>query len=552
MPPNQGSWQPEVGWGALDLTQALANRGNYELASVKEGSARFFRANSSTGSKATLAWELRGTWDGYPANGVFPVIYTVSDLDLSQYRADDLSAVPLPADPGHGGGPDAGDSNDNVEQVRTPSGGGQMIYKVSSESTVEALDSEPFAIAATEPLTPLVNPEVEPFSSTTSASGPVNCSTEVTITTTLRNKSGDLDAERATVSLGLSAGTELVSGGATQSVAGGTLTTNATSPQVSWIVRATSNGSKTVTIEGSGSTMGETFRDSEQTSFTANCTPPNTSIVAGPEGATNDTTPSFSFSATEPADYECSLDRGAFSPCSSDYTAPALAEGSHVLSVRATDQLGNTDSSPASRSFTVDTTPPETSFTTTPDDPTRDKTPTFSFSASEPGSSFRCALDGDPFSACEPTTTFGPFRQTTKKLRVRAIDPAGNADPSPASRTFTIDRKVLDADLTAKKKQRQKGKKIKVKLKASAQERVTVRAKGMVKLPGRDARLEPTTKKFGAGKAKVLRLLLKRKRDRSRVLKALAHGEKVRANPSARFTDQAGNRTSERRVVRLK
>ena len=31
----QTSWRPEVGWGELDLTSALAQRGNYLLGSVR-------------------------------------------------------------------------------------------------------------------------------------------------------------------------------------------------------------------------------------------------------------------------------------------------------------------------------------------------------------------------------------------------------------------------------------------------------------------------------------------------------------------------------------
>lgn len=50
----------------------------------------------------------------------------------------------------------------------------------------------------------------------------------------------------------------------------------------------------------------------------------------------------------------------------------------------------------------------------------------------------------------------------------------------------------------------------------------------------------------------MLRLKLKRTKDRRRVLKAIRAKQKVRANPSARFTDRAGNRVTERRVVRLR
>jgi hypothetical protein len=59
----------------------------------------------------------------------------------------------------------------------------------------------------------------------------------------------------------------------------------------------------------------------------------------------------------EGSSFEC--DEGAgFSACTSPRTTGALADGPHDFLVRATDPVGNVDPTPASRSFTVDTTPP--------------------------------------------------------------------------------------------------------------------------------------------------------------------------------------------------
>jgi Bacterial Ig domain len=83
---------------------------------------------------------------------------------------------------------------------------------------------------------------------------------------------------------------------------------------------------------------------------------PETTIDAGPAGATGDTTPTFEFSASETgSSFECSVDGGAFAPCSSPYTTPLLADGAHTFAVRAIDAAGNSDQSPAARSFTVST-----------------------------------------------------------------------------------------------------------------------------------------------------------------------------------------------------
>jgi hypothetical protein len=88
----------------------------------------------------------------------------------------------------------------------------------------------------------------------------------------------------------------------------------------------------------------------------ADTTPPETSITDGPSGATRDSTPTFSFSSSEPeSTFECSLDGGAFAPCAAPLTLAPLADGEHRLDVRARDNVGNVDPSPAGRVFGVDT-----------------------------------------------------------------------------------------------------------------------------------------------------------------------------------------------------
>jgi hypothetical protein len=83
-------------------------------------------------------------------------------------------------------------------------------------------------------------------------------------------------------------------------------------------------------------------------------TPPETTITSGPAAVSADPTPSFAFSASEPgATFECRLDALAFSRCSSPTVTPPLADGAHVLAVRATDAAGNTDPTPATYAFTI-------------------------------------------------------------------------------------------------------------------------------------------------------------------------------------------------------
>ena len=548
-PGGQGSWQPEVGWGVLDLEAALADRGNYELGSVEEGSARFFRANSATGSKTTLAWELRGTWPNYPANGSQPIEFTTSNLDLRQYRADTLLEAAPPADPGHGGGPDAVDPNDTVEQVRSP-GGGQMIYKVSSESTVEGLDAEPFAIASTEALTPLVNPEVEPFGSTVKASGPVSCSSEIGITTNLRNQSPDLDAAEARVTLQLPRGVELVAGDQSRSVADGTLGADTGSSAASWTVRASTDGMKTLSIVGSGAAMGETFISVEKVRLDADCSPPSTSIDSGPSGPTNARSPTFEFSADEPASFSCSIDGGAFSQCDAPLTLRGLGEGPHNLAVRATDAAGNPGGI-ASRDFIVDRTPPVTRLSSGPRGATREVRPSFSFTSPDAAGA-HCALDDTEFAPCRSPVLVGPLADGPHVFRVRSIDAAGNLEPDPAARRFEVDTELSGARVRFDRRQRPPRRKPKVKLRAGAAEAVLARASGKARLPGRDARLAAASGNAAPAKLARLKLKPKSRRDTKRIRKRLARRGRVNARIKVRLTDRLGNRERKRFRIRLK
>ena len=81
---------------------------------------------------------------------------------------------------------------------------------------------------------------------------------------------------------------------------------------------------------------------------------------------------------------------------------------------------------------------PVTTITGGPSAATNDPTPTFSFSSSEAGSSFRCRLDSGAYSACSSPKTTAHLTDGSHTFYVRARDSAGNVDPTPAVRTFTL------------------------------------------------------------------------------------------------------------------
>ena len=413
-------------------------------------------------------------------------------------------------------------------------------------------------------------------------------------------------------------------------------------------------------------------------SFTVD-TEADTQIDVGPSGLTNDPTPTFSFSSEEGASFECRLDDGAYSACSSPHTTNPLADGAHSFEVRATDALGNTDPSAASRSFTVDTeapaepgftatvpaspandntplikgsagegtvriyagadcsgpvageggaagfadpgievsvpddsttefhatatdaagnssgcsadsisyiedsTAPETTIESGPSGPTNDPTPTFEFTADEPGSTFECRLDDGAYSACGSPHTTNPLADGAHSFEVRATDALGNTDPSAASRSFTVDTappstlfpdtaghkpaaSSVDtapprATLFGKSAQRA-GKPIEVEV--SCAEDCVVAAIGKVLVwagargsaPAHSSRrqarlgLMKVTKRLIAGQSATLKLRLKRKQRRG-LVQLVRRGRKARAVIAVRYSDRIGNSRSRRHVIRL-
>ena len=86
----------------------------------------------------------------------------------------------------------------------------------------------------------------------------------------------------------------------------------------------------------------------------------------------------------------------------------------------------------------VDQKPPQTTITSGPSGATNDPTPTFTFSSSEPGSTFQCKLDAAAYAACTSPKTLAHLADGAHTFSVRAIDPAGNVDSTPAVRSITV------------------------------------------------------------------------------------------------------------------
>lgn len=160
----------------------------------------------------------------------------------------------------------------------------------------------------------------------------------------------------------------------------------------------------------------------------------DTSLTSTPALITNGKNDTFGFSSNNNrASYECRLDESSFFSCSNPLTLNGLADGSHNLQVRAVDGAGNIDLTPASYIWTVDTVTPDTTIDSGPPLDSYGTSATFEFSSTKNNSRFECSMDGAGFGNCAAHETFSNLPEGKHTLLVRAVDEAGNEDPTPAS-----------------------------------------------------------------------------------------------------------------------
>jgi hypothetical protein len=194
-------------------------------------------------------------------------------------------------------------------------------------------------------------------------------------------------------------------------------------------------------------------------------TAPDTSIGTKPPATTDQTTAAFSWSGTDNAGgsgvdhYLYELDNGGWISSNTTTTSfSGLSNGSHTFQVEAVDAAGNTDATPASYSWTVntmaaDTTAPDTSIGTKPPATTDQTTASFSWSGTDNvgGSGvdhYLYQLDnGDWISSNTTTTSFSGLSNGSHTFQVEAVDAAGNTDATPASYSWTVNTVAQDTSI---------------------------------------------------------------------------------------------------------
>jgi hypothetical protein len=150
-------------------------------------------------------------------------------------------------------------------------------------------------------------------------------------------------------------------------------------------------------------------------SWTVFSTPPPPPDGSTAPASTSNPTSTFSFTGATTSTFECRLDGGAWTTCTSPFTTPELPDGSHTLEVRQVDGGGNISAPPyLEYTWVIDSqAPASVVFGNVPTSPTNATTaaPTMTISADVAGVatySLECMVDGGPWQEPCPVTGTGP------------------------------------------------------------------------------------------------------------------------------------------------
>jgi hypothetical protein len=332
----QDSWQPDWGWGELNLDSAYQQRLNFAADGVGARGVRFYRATVNAGDRATLVWNRRVA--GAPDQTAVPAALTLSNLDLYEYSTSPQTELAS-----------SESAIDNVEQVRA-SGAGTVVYKVKDQSSVvDGEPEEPFALAAKNPLTSLVPPK--PAVTLTLGRSTARDSDAVTVTESVENPSDDLAGNDATASLSVPAGITITSGGSTDWSPGAGSLTPGTTATHQWTVEGSSDGIYRLSATAHTTAYAETFQSAAAVkTLTVDSTPPVPAITCS-HPASADPQISVSWGATDMSpvsgyDVDLSTDGGPFGTwISNTDRSSAIFTGnaghSYGFRIRAYDDLGN-------------------------------------------------------------------------------------------------------------------------------------------------------------------------------------------------------------------
>lgn len=155
------------------------------------------------------------------------------------------------------------------------------------------------------------------------------------------------------------------------------------------------------------------------------------------------TSATIEWSANEPLeDSYCELSKGdefidSFTPCPTEFHG--LDGGEHTLRLWTAD-LADNESEVLEFRFTVYPDPPDTTIAAGQSPVTAVDSASFTLGSQVDGSTFECRIDVGSWFACSSSVAFSNavLAGGSHVIEARAVDPAGQSDPSPATGAFTL------------------------------------------------------------------------------------------------------------------
>lgn len=165
-------------------------------------------------------------------------------------------------------------------------------------------------------------------------------------------------------------------------------------------------------------------------------------ITGGPPSPSQLSTPQWTFTVEHQSAGECSIDGGAWIPCTTTFSADlsGALDGAHTFRVRSADLAGNVGAT-ATATYVLDRTPPGAPVISGgPPADSRDDTPTWTIVV-DGDARAECRIDDGPWLPCADSITADLVAEPDglHALEVRAIDPVGNVSPTSLA-TYDLDR----------------------------------------------------------------------------------------------------------------
>ncbi|MBI1920293.1 MAG: S8 family serine peptidase [Geobacter sp.] len=179
-------------------------------------------------------------------------------------------------------------------------------------------------------------------------------------------------------------------------------------------------------------------------SWSVDTTPPTSAISGTPASPTNATGATFTVSGADVVAYMYRVDSGAYSTeiaVDTPIILTGLAEGVHTVSVLGRDIVGNWQITPATVSWSVDTTPPTSAISGTPASPTNATGATLTVGGADVVA-YMYKVDTGAYSteiAVATPIILSGLAEGGHTVSVLGKDSAGNWQITPASVSWTVD-----------------------------------------------------------------------------------------------------------------